>query len=264
MARNRLTTRDTELSGEKKPAGNENFSWSHFDSETYFQHYYGEPHIDDEQVIRHACAALIAAKPEGNGLETVDVGTGPNLFPLFCALPRAASLTAWEYSRSNVDWLRAELARDSMRPQWQHFWKVVTDAYRPGFDLPANPIPALRQKAHIQSGSVYDLPERQWDAATMFFCAESITEKRSEFEAACVRFARCVRPGGALVAAFLVGSSGYSVAERPFPVLNVSEADIHEVFAPISIDQRTERIGIVEKEIRSGYSGMVFLTAKAV
>ena len=79
-----------------------------------------------------------------------------------------------------------------------------------------------------------------------------------------MRFARCVKPGGSLVAAFLVGSSGYAVAERPFPVLNVSEADILRVFAPVSTDQRTEKIGIVEREIRSGYSGMVFLSAKAL
>ena len=96
----------------------------------------------------------------------------------------------------------------------------------------------------------------------MFFCAESITE-RTAFEAACIRFARCVRPGGALIAAFLVGSSGYQVAERPFPVLNVSEADILSVFADVSTDIRTEPIGIVEREIRSGYSGFVFLTATA-
>jgi len=111
---------------------------------------------------------------------------------------------------------------------------------------------------------VYDLPERRWDAATMFFCAESITEKYTEFEAACVRFARAVRPGGSLVAAFLAGSSGYTVADRPFPALRVSEADIHKVFGPVSAEANTLNIGLSEREIRSGYSGMVFLTAKAV
>lgn len=247
-----------------QPAGNANFSWSHFDSEAYFQHYYGEPHPDDDKLIGRAAAAFKAAKPEGGKLRIVDVGTGPNLIPLFLALPRAASVTAWEYSTSNVDWLKHELASDAMRPQWRHFWKTTREACGPGVDLPLNPLPRLREIAEIRNGSVYDLPERQWDAATMFFCAESITEKFSEFETACQRFARCVRPGGALIAAFLVGSSGYEVAARPFPVLNVSEADIHEVFAPISAGKRTESIGIVEREIRSGYSGMVFLTAEAI
>ena len=251
------------MQDEKRPSGNENFSWSHFDSEAYFQHYYGEPHVDDDNVIKLACAALMGAAPDGAMLRMVDVGTGPNLFPLLLSLPRASSLTAWEYSRSNVEWLNAEIASDSMRSQWRHFWKVVVDAYGPAAALPDNPMPILRERVGVRNGSVYELPERQWDAATMFFCAESITEQRSQFEAACVRFARSVLPGGPLIAAFLVGSSGYAVSERPFPVLNISEADIHAVFAPISANKRTQQIGIVEKEIRSGYSGMVFLSAQA-
>lgn len=251
--------------GERKnPAANESYAWSKFDSEAYFQHYYGEPHEDDENVIKRACAALTVAEPTQGKLDFVDIGTGPNLFPLFLAFPRASSLTAWEYSQSNVDWLKKELASNSLRPQWRHFWNVVIDAYGPGAGLPENPVPALRGMTHVEQGSVYDLPERRWDAATMFFCAESITERHSEFERACLAFARCVRPGGALFAAFLVNSSGYAVAERPFPVLNISKADILDVFSPVSRDQKTEPIGIVEKEIRSGYSGMVFMTATAV
>jgi len=249
---------------EKESAGGADYSWAEFDSEAYFRQYYGEPHADDDDVVRRACAALRDAQPDGGDLRTIDVGTGPNLIPLFCAMPRAASITAWEYSSSNVAWLRAELSGGAFRPEWQHFWKVAVDAYGSGYDLPDNPMPTLRQRVSVEQGSVFDLPERQWDAATMFFCAESITRERSAFEAACVRFARCVRPGGALVAAFLAGSSGYTVAETTFPALQLSEADIREVFASISTEQRTEKIGIVAREIRSGYSGMVFLSAKAV
>ena len=80
------------------------------------------------------------------------------------------------------------------------------------------PIPALRAKTALRQGSIFDLPQRAWDAATMFFCAESITGRQDEFEAACAAFARCVRPGGALIAAFLVRSAGYVVADRPFPL----------------------------------------------
>ncbi len=36
------------------PQGNADFQWAKFDSEAYFQHYYGEPHPDDDLVIRVA------------------------------------------------------------------------------------------------------------------------------------------------------------------------------------------------------------------
>lgn len=48
----------------------------------------------------------------------------------------------------------------------------------------------LRTKSVVKQGSICDLPERTWDAATMFFCAESITEHQDEFEVASAAFAR--------------------------------------------------------------------------
>ena len=247
----------------RDPSGNADYRWAEFDSEAYFQHYYGEPHPDDEAVIRHAVAAMKSAPPLGEDLDIVDVGTGPNLIPFFSALPRAKSLTAWEYAESNIRWLQAELDSDEMRPQWRHFWPVAREAYGPDYALPDNPMPLLREKCVLTQGSVYALPERNWDAATMFFCAESITEREDEFEAACASFARCVKPGGALIAAFLVRSAGYVVAERPFPVLSLSEESIEATFARHADCITAARIGIVEREIRSGYSGFVFLTGIA-
>jgi hypothetical protein len=252
-----------DISAGPPPAGNADYPWATFDSEAYFQHYYGEPHPDDDRVIRCAVEAIKRAPPLGAALDIVDVGTGPNLIPFFCALPRAARLTAWEYAKSNVDWLHAELDREVMRPQWQHFWSVTREAYGVNQDLPADPIPLLKTKTAIEQGSIFDLPERHWDAATMFFCAESITERQDEFEAACAAFARCVKPGGALMAAFLVRSAGYVVADRPFPVLNLTPDSIEGVFAEHAGAVVAERIGIVEREIRSGYSGFIFLTGVA-
>jgi hypothetical protein len=112
----------------------------------------------------------------------------------------------------------------------------------------------------LHRGSIFELPERNWDAALMFFCAESITGRRDEFEAACAAYAQCVRRGGTLAAAFLVGTSRYIIADRPFPILCLSAEEIEGTFARHATDIEAERIGIVEREIRSGYSGFVFLT----
>lgn len=244
--------------------GNADYAWAEFDSEAYFQHYYGEPHPDDDLVIRVAVEALKGALPAGaDALDVVDVGTGPNLIPLFCALPRARRITAWEYAESNVAWLEAELRRDDMRPQWQHFWGVTRAAYGTEWALPDNPIPDLRARCVVRRGSVFDLPPRTWDAATMFFCAESITERQDEFEQACAAFARAVRPGGLLAAAFLVRSEGYVVGDRPFPVLKLSAETIDAVFRNHADGVKAELIGIVEREIRSGYAGFIFLTGTA-
>lgn len=243
------------------PKGNAEYQWSKFDSEAYFQHYYGEPHPDDDLVIERAAAAIAKAEPLGKKLSIVDVGTGPNLIPFFSAFPRAAKLTAWEYAESNVEWLKAELKSTTLRSQWRHFWDVARRVHGDP-SLPDNPLPALAAMTDVQQGSIFDLPKARWDAATMFFCAESITERLDEFEKACASFAQCVRPGGALVGAFLVRSGGYVVADRPFPVLHISSESIRETFSKYATDVHAEHIGIVEREIRSGYAGFVLLTGK--
>lgn len=259
-----MVSKTPAVPGAKAPSGNADYQWARFDSEAYFQHYYGDPHPDDDLVVRCAVDALKQAEPKGEALDIVDVGTGPNLIPFFSALGRAKTLTAWEYAESNVDWLRRELQKDEMRPQWTHFWREARAAYGDGWALPENPISALRERTTLTQGSIFDLPPRRWDAATMFFCAESITERQDEFESACKAFAECVKPGGLLVAAFLVRSGGYVVADRPFPVLHLSEATIDSVFRRHARKVKAEMIGIVEREIRSGYAGFIFLTGIAV
>jgi hypothetical protein len=165
VSRNRSPEDDSAPS----QAGNADYQWARFDSEAYFQHYYGEPHPDDDRVIRYAVEAMKHASPVGKKLDVIDVGTGPNLIPLFCALPRARSLTVWEYAESNVAWLEAEMLRVEMRPQWRHFWSVTREAYQPDCDLPDNPMPILRANSIVRQGSIFDLPERAWDAATCSF-----------------------------------------------------------------------------------------------
>ena len=243
--------------------GNADYQWAQFDSEAYFQHYYGEPHPDDDRVIQFAVAAMKRAAPIGAELDVIDVGTGPSLIPFFCALPRARRLTAWEYAEGNIAWLESELQRKEMRPQWRHFWNVTREASLPDWNLPDDPMPLLRAKSVVRQGSIFDLPERTWDAATMFFCAESITERQDEFEAACAAYASCVKPGGALAAAFLAHSAGYVVNESRFPALSVSVKSILNVFARHADGLKAEAIGIVERQVRSGYSGLVFLTGNA-
>jgi hypothetical protein len=57
-----------------------------------------------------------------------------------------------------------------------------------------------------------------------------------------------------------VRSSGYVVADRRFPVLQLSAESIERVFAQHAHSIKAERIGIVQREIRSGCAGFVFLT----
>lgn len=241
-----------------QPAGNSDYDWSAFDPDSYVAHYYADPHPDDEEVVRLTARALKHMRPGG---VAIDVGTGPNLFPMLAALPRAAQMTAWEYSETNIAWLRAELQRERLREPWPHFWRLVREGYGPE-PLEEDPTSPLRLRANVVQGSIFDLPKARWDAATMFFCAESITERQSEFERACAAFAQCVRADGLVAAAFLAGSKGYTVADTAFPALAISDESLREAFNPYVRDMQITPIGLVDEEVRSGYTGMYFLRAR--
>ena len=242
------------------PPANHNggYDWDAFDSEAYLDHYYREPHPDDVELARLTAEAIDAAPPIESALDVIDVGTGPNLFPWLCALPRAKSLTAWEYSRQNVEWLRAELAGGDVRPLWTYYWDVV----RPPEGATSNPVAAIAAIARVEQASIFDLPAASWDVATMFFCAESITRSEDEFAKACAAYAQCVRPGGTLIAAFLDQSRGYVVAERPFPALPVDAEAVGRAFAPFVSEIEIRPIGGTDAETHSGYTGSLFMVAR--
>jgi SAM-dependent methyltransferase len=244
---------------DQSPGSNADANWAAFDPDAYFEHYYGDPHPDDDLVARLAAAALRDFAAGRTDLSILDVGTGANLIPLLAALPVAQTLTAWEYAQSNIVWLEAELQRPALRPQWQRFWAEVLQVYGIGADNMDAP-KRLHRCTQIRQGSIFDLPDAQWDAATMFFCAESITRVPAEFAKACKAFAQSVRPGGALVAAFLARSAGYEVGGVAFPAVPIDQAIVSDLFSPFARQLQVEAIGLTNNEVRSGYSGMIFLS----
>ncbi len=245
------------------PTANAEANWAAFDPDAYFDHYYGEPHADDERVARKAAAALRAFAGARDNLQLLDVGTGANLIPLLAALPIAQSIIAWEYAASNVAWLKAEFLRDTLRSQWQTFWQQVVDVYgarAANIDV----VQKLRACVSVQQGSIFDLPIAQFDAASMFFCAESITHDTQEFTRACQAFAGAVKSNGILVAAFLARSDGYQVSGIEYPAVPIDEASVRAVFEPLCRTCQIETIGLCDEQVRSGYSGMIFLVAETL
>ncbi len=246
---------------------NKDADWNAFDPEGDFQHYYGDPHPDDDALTYLAARAVRSAACRSRTLDIVDVGTGPSLIPLLAALPVATRLTAWEYSKPNLEWLANELTGRTLRPQWQHFWQHVKAAHSlDGANaspmLPHDPLPLLVQRTRLLRGSIFDLPRQTFDVATMFFCAKSITSNTDEFRSALSAFTATVRSGGLIAAAFLAGSSGYEVSGRRYPAVAIDTDDIAACLVPRVDALDITPIGLSSSEIRSGYTGAIFVTGR--
>lgn len=65
--------------------------------------------------------------------------------------------------------------------------------------------------------------DMMWDLVGLFFVACSVSARQSDFDAIVLNACDHVRPGGALLAAFLGGCDGYRVGDRWFPSARCDE-----------------------------------------
>ncbi|MBB5871711.1 hypothetical protein F4553_005090 [Allocatelliglobosispora scoriae] len=235
---------------------NSDYAWSSFNSELYCDHNYGTLRDDDHQIIEKVRDFFGAAGiPQGS--RGLDVGPGANLYPAFTMLPFCERIDLREYSSSNVQWLKSQIA-DGYRSSWDAFWRVLA-VQRPYRDC--DPRDRLPQVAVVSEGSIFDLPARQWDVGTMFFVACSLSTEHEEFRAAVHRFIGALRPGAPFAAAFMVNSQGYQVGDEWFPAVALDHDQIKECLEAVAY---TVHIDLIDTgaPLRDGYSGMMLATGR--
>jgi len=228
-------------------------NWDQFDPQAYIEDNYSSIHIEDREIISKLVAFYLSFPPVNLALE---VGVGPNLYPIMAMLPYVDKVDCVDFSNSNLSFLRKQLKR--LGENWYKFWELFKSlSQKYDIDLVEN----LERKVETKHGSIYELDENKYDLASMFFCAESITSEHDEFIRACTKFIKSVKPGGHLVAAFMENSQGYEIKGINFPAYSVNTYLIKKIFQPITNNLLVTRIPLAEQPLRPGYSGMIFLTA---
>jgi len=240
-------------SGRVSPKLNSHFQWDDFDSSWYFDNNYKVLRDDDRQIIeivRDFFATLDL--PSHRYRYGIDVGAGTNLYPALTMLPLCDEITLYEYATSNASWLQREIR--SYSPSWDPFWDLLIK--EPLYKSIDSPRKVLAAKAHVEAGSVFDLPELRWDIGTMSFVAESISSELTEFQAALGSFLRSLRPGAPFAAAFMENSLGYDVSTHRFPAVAITAEDVETCLAGYAEDLEIRRIGTTSP-LRDGYEGMI-------
>ncbi|MBI5733125.1 hypothetical protein HY967_04210 [Candidatus Jorgensenbacteria bacterium] len=230
--------------------------WNKFDPYTYIQDNYATIHNEDREII-HRLLKFYASV--GKMKLAVDVGTGPNLYPIMLLIPYVQKVYCVEYSTKNIHYLRDQLR--SLDKNWYTFWDLIkSGSPEHQIDL----LKHLKKKLIIKKGSIYDLESDTYDIASMFFCAESITDSYEQFRKACLRFMQSVMKNGYLVAAFMENSKGYEMKDIRFPAFPVDVSLIEKVFAPYTKNLKIEHIPVAKQPLRAGYTGMILLTAQRI
>jgi hypothetical protein len=258
---------------DKNVLDNADAPWNMFSSDEYWRRNYAEIHPEDLEIISLVRPFLISAfadRPRAR--RAIDVGAGTNLYPALLMLPWTERILLADYSVSNVRWLREKIEEpaDSAvgRWRWDGFWQEMAEAE--GYRDVGDPSDRLRAACASEPGcagverfSIFDLPEAHWDLGTMFFVAESITQKPKEFLAAVEHFLGALTPDAPFAAAFMAGSGGYEVAGTDFPAVPITKEDVEKHLIELGVREPTVQTLTTKPAVRDGYTGMIVATGFA-
>jgi hypothetical protein len=246
--------------------------WDEFDAHEYWKSNYSALRGDDRLFIQligdYFGQVAASARARSGGWRGVDVGSGTNLYPALAMLPLCAQIELWEHGQKNCEWLHREV--QSYSTYWDPFWRVLRG--HPEYAPIGSARRRLAKTAQVHKGNLFNLPPRRFDVGTMFFVAESITDRPDEFQAALHAFTGSLRPGSPFAAAFMRNSRGYRVNEREFPALQVDVPDIEACLQGVA-DLRFETVntfgqsesldeGRRDRPLRTGYEGMILLLGR--
>jgi hypothetical protein len=213
----------------------------HFKADPYATDNYGTPLEADRAIVD----ALGKAWAEIETVESaIEVGTGPNLYPVLVALPWVRQLRVTDFVPSNVSWARRQLDGDMA------FWRRF-------HDYPAV-VEDLRTKVTVERQDVYVLPRDTYDVVSMHSVMESITSSRATFFHGLRGIHSSLRSGGHLLASFMLGSTGWEVAGANFPAVELNREDILEELQMAGFGLEWDT---VTPPVREGHQGLLFVKA---
>ncbi|MFG2309876.1 class I SAM-dependent methyltransferase [Streptomyces sp. NPDC048566] len=235
---------------------NDDVDWDGWPLEDYLAENYRTLHPCDAAVIAHHSAFYREIPPGGIG-RSVEIGAGPNLYPLILATGASRRVDAVEAGAANVAYLRGQVA-DGPDASWLPFHALCR---RLNPAVPAT-LPGALSKVHVVHGDVRALVPGRYGLASMHFVAEGVTEDFAEFRAFCRLFVRSVVPGGRLVAAFMENMPTYRIGSGvSWPGCPVDTDIVASVFEPLTRHLSVSRIDADPTLPDYGDSGMVLLSA---
>lgn len=191
-------------------------SWHAFDPDQYVADNYTEIAAEDRRILERLANQHLSMC--GQQRRTIEVGAGPNLYPVMAASVSSRHVTLLELSQNNVDYLLRQV--DALSPHWMTYWHalVALDPRYAEIDFQTY----LRTQVEVVADSVYEWQpgtEHRFDTVSSHFCVESITSDHAEFRHGLERLFALARPNAVLIAGFLRESNGYSVGSETFPAV---------------------------------------------
>ncbi|MBK6599648.1 MAG: hypothetical protein IPG25_17910 [Proteobacteria bacterium] len=212
--------------------------YSEWRARDYFQTYYSEVVLPDEQAVLAYQVDVMRARGQrfGRGLE---YGCGPTLHRAIAASQYAFRIDMADWLADNLSASRDWLLADIDNPDWKQFTHYILG--REGHAEPTNQQVEQRE-AHtrkvVRGLYISDArwrqplgPERDafYDLIVSGFCLDAVSDDQLVWRQCMQNLLSMLQPGGTLIIHALHQCRAYKCGERMFPGANLSKDDMQDV-----------------------------------
>jgi hypothetical protein len=244
-----------------RPAGNDDQPWNDFDPVSYHAVNYRELHANDRRILGLIADFFAGARTRRDGRLGLDVGTGTNLYPTLAMMPSCDGLTLVERGGRNLGWLKSQVGHYA--ESWDPYWETLVDRQPAYYKEIGDPRDRLHSLVRVTRGNIFSLPRESFDIGSMFFVAESITARTTEFAKATRCFVGSLRRYAPFAAAFMKNSKGYRVGNRDYAAVAVAEDDVEHCLRSLAHGVEISTIPAGPNPLRHGYDGLILATGYA-
>jgi len=247
--------------------------YSEWRARDYFQTYYSEVVLPDEQAVLAYQVQVLAAAGErfGRGLE---YGCGPTLHRAIAAAKYAFRIDMADWLADNLAAAREWLLADLDNPDWKQFTQFIL-----GCEGIRNPDARQidRREAHTRKvvRGLY-LSDARWreplgpqrvefyDLIVSGFCLDAVSSEQRVWRRCMKNLLSMLQPGGTLIMHALHQCKSYKCGERMFPGSNLSMDDMHSVLLAGGCTRASIDVQVIPcpDNAQYGYSGILTASAR--
>jgi NNMT/PNMT/TEMT family len=246
-----------------------------FEAQNYLDEYYAAIGPENLELLKFFAEAYRDLPADSVMLE---FSGGPTLYSLISAANAVSEIHFSDFLPQNL----AEINRWVSDIRTTDLWdKYFVEALR--CERQATTTAAVQQRMELLRRKITNLlfcdafsstpiagNQRQtYDVVAANFVAESITETMDQWQSVVGNICSTLRPGGTLIMTALQGANYYSVSDRNYSAVSITEMDLVQAlikagFRPNSMLVKTisaEKLDCGDDEYQ-GYQGMIFIKAK--
>ncbi|MFT3906392.1 MAG: guanitoxin biosynthesis pre-guanitoxin forming N-methyltransferase GntF [Steroidobacteraceae bacterium] len=247
--------------------------YTQWQARDYFQTYYSEVVLPDEQVVLRYQIEQLAAHGERFG-RALEYGCGPTLHRAIAAAHYVFRLDMADWLPDNLSMVREWLQADATNSDWRRFTEYVLHCEQGAAPNSENCLQREAETRRVVRGlhasdarwrhPLGAAREGYYDSIISGFCLDAVSNSKRVWRECMRNVMSMLAPGGLLIIHALHGCKAYKVGERMFPGADLSLDDMVESLSENGCARADCDVQLVHCPDNAvyGYSGILMAAAR--